>query len=589
MAFGTIAIWTESGDYQEFEIEKQTTSIGRLPGNDIVLNTNAVSRYHAQIEVADGQVFLLDKETVNGTFINDQIITPETRYPLSKDSRIVMGDVRMVFIPPEATTRTQILLTPEALKISEDETPFSLVLDKPYQKVAPGARLNLSLLIQNIGVDEQSYLIKTSGMEEEWVRLNWQELTLGPDQEAEVQVSIRPPRSSTTNPGLYPLTVTVQLADQPEVKLQGERAIEVAGYSGFAMDAREGKNGNYRVSVQNQGNIPLNISLNGFSRGNQLAYVFKPSNVLLEAGEAKTVDLEVKLRRGVPKPEGPMRFAVLAQSHDAAGYTAPLSMQYVHNKPSLVPLWVGAPLVLMIAGLVAVVLAVGVAFFVLGGRGANGDLLAGAVDADEAVETNVPVKPTSEVVVTPTLAANAPDSAGAPEAEILRFDADPPSIIYRTEQDVLLQWDVINHTSLRLLGPDEQEISLTDQQISTRQIVIQTEDLLPGPAFYFLEAVGEDNQTVTETVEVTIATADCSVQGDENIVLYDSPNILIADEIGELRPETTVVITGRTNDINWLRVSVDNGPLGWVGADNISCEPGSVPFAEYIVITQESN
>lgn len=583
MAFGTIAIWTESGDYQEYVIDKQTTSIGRLPGNDIVLNTNAVSRYHAQIEVADGQVFMLDKETVNGTFINDKIIAPETRYPLTKDSLIVMGDVRMVFIPPEATTRTQILLMPEALNITEEAVPFRLVLDKPHQKVAPGARLNLSLLIKNTGEEEDSYTISTTGMDEDWVRLNWQELTLGPDQEAEVQVSIRPPRSSTTNPGLYPLTVVVQLVDNPEVKLQGERAIEVAGYGGFAMDARQGKNENYRVSVQNQGNIPLGLGFKGFARGNLLSYKFDPSQVMLEPGEAQTVSLDVKPRRGTPKPTEPMRFAVLAQSLDAAGYTAPLSLEYEH-KPSAVPFWVGAPLVLMVTGALAFVVAAAFIFFFV--LGPEDDVVADTTAVGETPD-QLPTDPPPEA--TPTLAGIAPDNVGAPVAEITRFDADPPSIIYRTEQDILLQWDVTNYEDIRLLGPDEVELPLTDQQISTRQLVIQTEDLLPGPAFYFLEVTGEDGQTVSEVVEITIATAECNVESDTNIVLYDSPNILIANQLGELRPGTSVVITGRTNDINWLRVSVDNGPLGWVGSDGVLCAPGSVEFDEYIVITQDAN
>lgn len=583
MSFGTIAIWTESGDYQEFTIEKQTTSIGRLPGNDIVLNTNAVSRYHAQIEVADGQVYLIDKETVNGTYLNDVIVEPETRVPLDKDSRIVMGDVRMIFIPPEAATRTQILLLPEVLTISEEGIPFTLVLDKPHQKVAPGARLNLSLLIKNTGAAEDSFIISTSGMDDDWVRLNWQELTLGPDQEAEVQISIRPPRSSNTHPGLYPLTVTVHLEDQPELKLQGERAIEVADYGGFAMDARQSKPDEYRVSVQNQGNIPLGLSFNGFSRRNVLAFKFDPPQFELAPGEARTLSANVKLRRGASKPEKPIRFAILAQSTDAAHYTAPLSLRYEH-KPNAVPFWVGAPILLMVAGIGAVILAVAFLFFFV--LSPNGD--DAVADAFPTADIYIEEAEVLDAqAATPTLAAEEPEAQGVPEAEITRFEADPPSIIYRTEQDILLQWDVENHVDLRLYGPDEAEIELSEQQISTRQLVIQTEDLMPGSMFFFLEATGADDLTVQMPVEINILTAECEIQGGANAPLYDRPNLIGAEQIDELQPETLVIITGRTSDTNWLRISVDAGPLGWVSTQSVICAPGSVQFDQYIVTTPQ--
>ena len=82
MAFGTIVVQTESGDFTEYELTKPTSSIGRQPGNDIVLQTSAVSRYHAQLEVAEGQVFLVDLGTVNGTFVNDSQIEPNSRVSL---------------------------------------------------------------------------------------------------------------------------------------------------------------------------------------------------------------------------------------------------------------------------------------------------------------------------------------------------------------------------------------------------------------------------------------------------------------------------------------------------------------------------
>ena len=64
MAFGKVIVRSESGEVEENELTKPVTSVGRQPGNDIVLNTSAVSRYHARFDAADGQVFLVDLGTV---------------------------------------------------------------------------------------------------------------------------------------------------------------------------------------------------------------------------------------------------------------------------------------------------------------------------------------------------------------------------------------------------------------------------------------------------------------------------------------------------------------------------------------------
>ena len=56
--------------------------IGRSTDCDIVFaKANAVSKIHAMIEVADGQVWLADLDSRNGTFINGHRISRRTQVP----------------------------------------------------------------------------------------------------------------------------------------------------------------------------------------------------------------------------------------------------------------------------------------------------------------------------------------------------------------------------------------------------------------------------------------------------------------------------------------------------------------------------
>ena len=77
--------------------EKNIMQIGRDAGNDVVLNSPTVSRFHAQIERVGQRHRLIDLRSTNGTFVNDERIETEVWLKPSDTIRIgafrfVMGD-----------------------------------------------------------------------------------------------------------------------------------------------------------------------------------------------------------------------------------------------------------------------------------------------------------------------------------------------------------------------------------------------------------------------------------------------------------------------------------------------------------------
>lgn len=56
---------------EQFNVEKSIINIGRSKENDIVIDNIAISRRHAQIELTEGEVYVLrDLQSSNGTFLN---------------------------------------------------------------------------------------------------------------------------------------------------------------------------------------------------------------------------------------------------------------------------------------------------------------------------------------------------------------------------------------------------------------------------------------------------------------------------------------------------------------------------------------
>jgi len=68
--------------------QKKRISIGRTQDNDIVLDNKAVSRKHALIEFDENSALILDNESLNGTFVNNQKITEEV---LKDNDQITIG------------------------------------------------------------------------------------------------------------------------------------------------------------------------------------------------------------------------------------------------------------------------------------------------------------------------------------------------------------------------------------------------------------------------------------------------------------------------------------------------------------------
>jgi hypothetical protein len=441
MAFGIVTVWMESGEQHEYELTNPVTSVGRQPGNDIVLNTSAVSRYHAQFAVADGQVYLVDLGTVNGTFVNDAQLALNSRVPLSAGDQIVMGDVMLVFGLPEARKRQDITLTPSTTTIEKPDVPFRMTVDKPQMVVAPGARMQLVLALENQSEDELILEITLGGMPREWIKTNWRELVVMPGEQAEVLVAILPPRSSKTRPGRYPLSIRVSNRSNPNEYLEAVREIDVVDFHGLAMVVKPGsQNGIYHVAVQNQGNVPLSIELHGHDRGELLNYRARPEQMTIPPGETEQATMRVSSRGGIPgSVSGEVPFAVVARSTSIAGYEAPVLMHYNLSASRALPFLAGGALVTMLA-ILAVVIGIVVVAGVLLYR--NGILFPeNPADAVPTLEQSAATAESTPTLV-PVPTSSPQEAVPLSGVSIETFEVEKDDVVHGYDTGIRLSWYV---------------------------------------------------------------------------------------------------------------------------------------------------
>jgi pSer/pThr/pTyr-binding forkhead associated (FHA) protein len=61
-----------------------------------------VSRRHAALVTYGGELHILDLDSVNGTFVNNKRLLPESPYALRHGDRILLGDFELLFVQEKA-------------------------------------------------------------------------------------------------------------------------------------------------------------------------------------------------------------------------------------------------------------------------------------------------------------------------------------------------------------------------------------------------------------------------------------------------------------------------------------------------------
>jgi hypothetical protein len=84
-------LWGEQGQAGEYLLASDSVTVGRDPGNDIVLVDPAVGGAHAKIEYCDGQWWLQPADSAGPTWVNGQPVQPGQRLPVTDGDRLRFG------------------------------------------------------------------------------------------------------------------------------------------------------------------------------------------------------------------------------------------------------------------------------------------------------------------------------------------------------------------------------------------------------------------------------------------------------------------------------------------------------------------
>ncbi|WP_164103117.1 SpoIIE family protein phosphatase [Candidatus Laterigemmans baculatus] len=130
MAFLTLA---DAGpDAERFSLDADEIVLGRHPDCDVVVDVGAVSRHHAKIRRRDGQHWVEDLKSRNGTFLNGQLL----RHPelLRESDRIRICDVEFEYREGERITTK---LVPDSAMLFGGSSFGVVMVDDPPSEGSP--------------------------------------------------------------------------------------------------------------------------------------------------------------------------------------------------------------------------------------------------------------------------------------------------------------------------------------------------------------------------------------------------------------------------------------------------------------------
>ncbi|NOK04901.1 MULTISPECIES: ATPase, T2SS/T4P/T4SS family [Myxococcus] len=134
-----ITLAEKGGGTEQREYHKNEVTIGRLPGNDIILAKGNVSKYHSRIVAKDGKFIIVDMKSTNGTFVNGKkIAAPQVLKPTDQ---VYIGDyiLNVEALADEGPVMTRAGQPEEEYYDEQGEEPYedeegAYEEDEPYEE-----------------------------------------------------------------------------------------------------------------------------------------------------------------------------------------------------------------------------------------------------------------------------------------------------------------------------------------------------------------------------------------------------------------------------------------------------------------------
>ncbi|MCE1255463.1 MAG: FHA domain-containing protein, partial [Anaerolineae bacterium] len=303
---------------REVEFKQPVVNIGSHGDNDLILTGDGIQPFHAMLMSQDGKFRMAALSAdadirVNGQPLSgeSQIITDGQRIELGNDYAIIVQRTKSSNGVYVKLYQSASKLNVKEYKVPEGEEAIlvNIVSQLNETAVEMGATYNLEVI--NAGPIVASFQIIVDGVPQEWVQVNPDEVNLNEGLRANVQVTITPPRASTSAAGKHAITIMVLSPNYPGNIAEVNTELIIQPYYEFSVGALSPKNqnifwklhsGHTRLPITNQGNSAGNFDVTTMDDENGCSFEYqvkegyslnRQATVNIPAGETVELPIEV--------------------------------------------------------------------------------------------------------------------------------------------------------------------------------------------------------------------------------------------------------------------------------------------------------
>jgi serine/threonine protein kinase len=368
----------QRGDYVRVEapnrpvfsipITKGEMSIGRGKAADIPLNSLGVSRAHAKLMFENQHYYLIDLDSINGTFLDEGRLLPGVRdlWTPGKTARIGPFSLQLVLAGerPAAAQEdrhiSQIFMRngkeaePKHIHLSPGEGRVGVVLEEDDLEVEPGESVGMTIVLSNQGETVDHFRVRIEGVPASWVSIQPQAVFLMPYNQGTVQATFKPPKLSTSKAGVYDLTIQVSSAEAPDQAVEVIATLTVLPYTAFYSELHPQKidtNQKARITIRNQGNQPEIFVVSLKDQADKLKFIPPQAQVQIPEGQPGALEFSAHTRR-LQVMRKPVTHAYTAELSVASGGEKRLYNGEIVSH-GLIPAWLPLLLVFLCLALAA--------------------------------------------------------------------------------------------------------------------------------------------------------------------------------------------------------------------------------------------
>lgn len=306
-------------------LNKQFITIGRSPSNDIVLNSEYVSREHLRLERQGEAWQILPLDSLNSSFLDGQRLTANNLHPWSDKQVLRVGPYFLRWQAfaksPQAQRASAGLFAggggPTAVQGTNTITPlFTNPVAAPPDNyaprvsvtpnqllLAPGNTQDLQITVTNSGDRIGRFELDFLDFPRGWFEIPENTLNLMPNDQEMVTIQLKPPVDSSTTAQLYSCRVQVKALYQDaagsDLITTETVQVTITAVDNFNIDLQPKTirdKGTARLFIFNESNRTIKYRAVGRDDADDIRFTDPEQWVAVAAGERGTADFVMEPR-----------------------------------------------------------------------------------------------------------------------------------------------------------------------------------------------------------------------------------------------------------------------------------------------------